>query len=196
METMVDTGRSSIVWRIWIQIWAGFTQSSHHCNGSQGSPAGPFISTQSCWGKLCHARLKPYFKNDSKLVSICNGIFHVITNAAQDVALASMLLRPAPCLAFATARFDDLEEGGRVKRVPRVYIKTLQDRVLKAEQQEEMIKRWPPNSVLCLDTDHSPFFSAAAALCRMLLNVASNHSWPNYLEAVPTPIVYLIVATG
>lgn len=108
----------------------------------------------------------------------------------EDVALASMLLRPAPCLAFKTARFDGPAEGG-VERVPRVYIKTLQDRVLKSEQQEAMIKRWPPNSVLCLDADHSPFFSAPRALYRMLLNATSNHSKTNYLEAVPTPIAYL-----
>lgn len=111
----------------------------------------------------------------------------------EDVALASMLLRPTPCLAFKTARFDGPAEGGGggVERVPRVYIKTLQDRVLKSEQQEAMIKRWPPNSVLCLDTDHSPFFSAARALYRMLLNAASSHYKTNYLEGVPTPFLYL-----
>lgn len=108
----------------------------------------------------------------------------------EDVAVASILLRPAPCLAFKTARFDGPAEGG-LERVPRVYIKTLQDRVLKSEQQEAMIKRWPPNSVLSLDTDHSPFFSAPHALYRMLLNAASNHSKTNYLEGVPTPIVSL-----
>lgn len=109
----------------------------------------------------------------------------------EDVALASLLLRPAPCLAFKTARFDGPAEGGGMERVPRVYIKTLQDRVLKSEQQEAMIKRWPPNSVFCLDTDHSPFFSAPRALYRMLLNATSNYSKTNYLEAVPTPMVYL-----
>lgn len=110
----------------------------------------------------------------------------------EDVAAASMLLRPAPCLAFKSARFDGPAEGaGGLERVPRVYIKTLQDRVLKAEQQEAMIKRWPPNSVMCLDTDHSPFFSAPGALYRLLLNAASNYSKTNYLEELPTPIVYL-----
>eukprot|EP01018_Ginkgo_biloba_P004362 Gb_12800 [translate_table: standard] len=92
----------------------------------------------------------------------------------EDAMLASMLLRPAPCLAFQSARFDGPEKGSRI--VPRVYIKTLQDRVLKLDQQEAMIQRWPPQSVLHLDTDHCPFFSAPLELHRLLLSVASTYS--------------------
>ncbi|KAF4380065.1 hypothetical protein F8388_018189 [Cannabis sativa] len=58
-----------------------------------------------------------------------------------DCTLASMLQRPGPILAIQSAKFT---ESNDVDKVPRVYIKTLQDRVVKPEQQEAMIKRWRP----------------------------------------------------
>lgn len=74
----------------------------------------------------------------------------------EDSALASMLLRPGPVRAFKGARF----EGGKdADSVPRIYIKTLHDHMLKPMKQEQMIKRWQPCQVLVLESDHSPFFS-------------------------------------
>jgi len=67
-----------------------------------------------------------------------------------------MLLRPGPIKALLDARFVD---DHNVDKVPRIYIKTKHDRVVKPEQQDAMIKRWPPSEVYVLDSDHSPFFS-------------------------------------
>ncbi|CAJ1970563.1 unnamed protein product [Sphenostylis stenocarpa] len=88
----------------------------------------------------------------------------------EDSTLACMLLRPGPILALASARF---EEDGEVEKVGRVYIRTRHDNVVKAEQQEAMIKRWPPLSVYELDSDHSPFFSTPFLLFGLLVKVAA-----------------------
>ncbi|XP_068668073.1 methylesterase 17 [Aristolochia californica] len=84
----------------------------------------------------------------------------------EDTILASMLLRPGPLLALSTAAFDG---GDEIERVPRVYIKTTEDHVVKPAQQEDMIKRWTPNQVFTVDSDHSPFFSASGQLFNCLL---------------------------
>lgn len=87
----------------------------------------------------------------------------------EDCTLASMLLRPCP-LVFTDVKFKGGEDS---ERVPRVYIKTLQDRVVKPNQQDEMIKRWPPTQVYSIDSDHSPFFSNPFMLSGLLLKVAA-----------------------
>ena len=79
-----------------------------------------------------------------------------------------MLLRPCP-LVFTEVKF---KEGEDSESVPRVYVKTLQDRVVKPKQQDEMIKRWPPAQVYSIDSDHSPFFSNPFVLSGLLLKVA------------------------
>ena len=95
-----------------------------------------------------------------------------ITVREQDAILASMLnIRPAPMRPFREARFVG---GPDADRVPRVYIKTMQDRVLKLEQQDAMIKRWPPLKVFVLESDHSPFFSTPSLLFGFLLEPAAS----------------------
>ncbi|PPR96068.1 hypothetical protein GOBAR_AA24599 [Gossypium barbadense] len=89
----------------------------------------------------------------------------------EDSTLAAMLLRPGPILALQSARFK--EDGEMVEKVGRIYIKTMHDNVIKPEQQEAMIKRWPPSQVHVLDSDHSPFFSAPFSLFGLLLKVAA-----------------------
>ncbi|XP_062204827.1 methylesterase 17-like [Phragmites australis] len=37
------------------------------------------------------------------------------------------------------------------------------------EQQEAMIRRWPPSEVTVMDTDHNPFFSAPEHLLELIL---------------------------
>lgn len=88
-------------------------------------------------------------------------LIDVFVGLSQDTALASMLLRPGPVRAFKGARF----EGGKdADSVPRIYIKTLHDQMLKPMKQEQMIKRWQPCQVLVLESDHSPFFSTPRLL--------------------------------
>jgi hypothetical protein len=89
----------------------------------------------------------------------------------QDAILASMLLRAAPVRAFRGARFVG---GADADRVPRIYIKTMHDRVLKPEQQDALIKRWPPFKVFVLESDHSPFFSTPSTLFAFLLEAAAS----------------------
>ncbi|XP_038719569.1 methylesterase 17-like isoform X1 [Tripterygium wilfordii] len=90
-----------------------------------------------------------------------------------DCALASMLMRPGPLMALTGAKFKDMEDEG-AESVARVYIKTMYDNVVKAEQQDAMIKRWPPAEVFVLETDHSPFFSSPFLLFGFLLKAATS----------------------
>nr|CAB3490743.1 unnamed protein product [Digitaria exilis] len=88
----------------------------------------------------------------------------------KDSTLASILLRPWPA-ALSTARFGCINEGvqSTVNLVRRVYIKTANDRMVKLEQQDAMIRRWPPSVVMVMDSDHSPFFSAPEHLLELIL---------------------------
>uniref|UniRef100_A0A803MJK3 Uncharacterized protein n=2 Tax=Chenopodium quinoa TaxID=63459 RepID=A0A803MJK3_CHEQI len=67
-----------------------------------------------------------------------------------------MLLRPCPKALIHGAMFP---EGKGSDKVPRVYIKTLRDKVYSREQQDLFIKRWPPSDVYEIDSDHCPMFS-------------------------------------
>ncbi|XP_027768509.1 methylesterase 17-like [Solanum pennellii] len=89
----------------------------------------------------------------------------------EDSTLASILLRPGPIQALQNAQF---KEGEGVERVDRIYIRTTHDRVLKLEQQDAMIRRWKPQHVYTLESDHSPFFSAPLALFGLLVKVAAS----------------------
>ncbi|WRX12852.1 Alpha/beta hydrolase fold-1 - like 10 [Theobroma cacao] len=90
----------------------------------------------------------------------------------EDSTLATMLLRPGPILALQGAQFT--EETENVYNVPRIYIKTMHDNVVKPHQQVAMIKRWPPSEVHVLDSDHSPFFSAPFLLFGLLVKLAAS----------------------
>ena len=86
-----------------------------------------------------------------------------------------MLLRPGALLAITTAQFkeeDDDHDIAMLDKVPRVYVKTMHDHVVKPAQQDSMVKRWPPAEVYVLDSDHSPFFSQPFLLFRMLVKAA------------------------
>ena len=89
----------------------------------------------------------------------------------QDSSLAPMLLRPVPSRPMRGLSFEETEG---VDSVPRVYIKTLLDRVLFQHQQDAMIGRWPPSQVFALDSDHSPFFSAPTLLFGFLLQAVAS----------------------
>ena len=87
--------------------------------------------------------------------------------------MAALMMRPAPLLALTTAKMEEEKgEEEEEEQVPRVYIKTLHDRVMKPEQQEAMMKRWPPRQAYEVDSDHSPFFSNPFILCGLLIKAA------------------------
>ncbi|KAI8564402.1 hypothetical protein RHMOL_Rhmol03G0178400 [Rhododendron molle] len=89
----------------------------------------------------------------------------------EDATLGGMLLRQGPHKALVSAGFN---EGPDIDEVPRVYIKMTQDLVLKLEQQEAMVDRWPPAEVYVLESDHSPYFSAPSQLVDLLVKAASS----------------------
>lgn len=89
----------------------------------------------------------------------------------EDSTLAAMLLRPGPTQALTSARF---KEGEGAEEVPRIYIRTAYDRVVKPEQQDAMIKKWPPQNVYTLESDHSPFFSTPFLLFGLLIKAAAS----------------------
>ncbi|XP_017639431.1 methylesterase 17 [Gossypium arboreum] len=89
----------------------------------------------------------------------------------EDSTLAAMLVRAGPLRALVGVQF---REGGDADSVPRVFIKTLQDRVLKQEQQEAMLKKWPPALVFALESDHCPFFSMPTLLFAFLLKAVAS----------------------
>lgn len=84
-----------------------------------------------------------------------------------------MLLRPGPIQALMSAQFKEEEDREEADKVKRVYIRTMYDRVIKPEQQEAMIKGWPPEIVYEMDTDHSPFFSNPSLLFGLLIKSCS-----------------------
>jgi pimeloyl-ACP methyl ester carboxylesterase len=83
----------------------------------------------------------------------------------EDFALARQRLRPEPTVPLATKL--RLTEGN-FGRVPRVYVQCLRDRAIPPVLQKEMYTATPCRDVLCLDTDHSPFFSAPDELTGLL----------------------------
>ncbi|KAA0039366.1 hypothetical protein IC582_020586 [Cucumis melo] len=91
----------------------------------------------------------------------------------EDSTLAAMLLRPGPIQALMSAQFKEEEDREEADKVKRVYIRTMYDRVIKPEQQEAMIKGWPPEIVYEMDTDHSPFFSNPSLLFGLLIKSCS-----------------------
>lgn len=98
-------------------------------------------------------------------------IYHTSPN--EDSTLAAMLLRPAPIQAILSAKFKEEDENVR-NNIPRIYIRTTDDRVIKPEQQDAMIKRWPPSEVYELESDHSPFFSTPFLLFGLLIKAATS----------------------
>ncbi|PWA82795.1 thioredoxin superfamily protein [Artemisia annua] len=77
-------------------------------------------------------------------------IYHMSPH--EDYTLASMLLRPGVIQALLDARFPEADEC--LEKVPRVYIKTMYDKVVKPHQQDNMIAKWTPSQVYVLESDY------------------------------------------
>ncbi|XXG42842.1 hypothetical protein AAC387_Pa01g3017 [Persea americana] len=96
-------------------------------------------------------------------------LYHL--SPVEDSALASMLLRPVPAMEREDVRVDG---GGYMDKVKRVYIKTMKDRLVRPEVQEQLIQMWPPSKVLEIESDHSPFFSAPNQLINLLFEATAH----------------------
>ena len=57
---------------------------------------------------------------------------------------------------------------GRLGKIPKVYIETLRDRMLKPKLQRYYMKRMKFDSVRSMDSGHSPFFSKWEDLCHII----------------------------
>jgi pimeloyl-ACP methyl ester carboxylesterase len=86
----------------------------------------------------------------------------------EDIAQAKANLVPqAAEIITAKVRLTDDRYG----TVPRVFIECLQDGAIPIEMQRQMVTEVPCETVLTLDTSHSPFFSAPHELADHLLSV-------------------------
>ncbi len=79
----------------------------------------------------------------------------------EDVRWAKSLLVPQAAAPLATPiRITE----NRFGKIPRVYIECLRDRAISPSIQKKMYTALPCQSVITLDTSHSPFFSAPETL--------------------------------
>ena len=88
--------------------------------------------------------------------------------SAEDVSFARSMLVPQA--------IRPLEEPVRVSeerygRIPRVYIECLQDRILVPDFQKKLYTAIPCETVISMNTSHSPFFSAPEVLAKHLLSL-------------------------
>lgn len=87
----------------------------------------------------------------------------------EDVAFATSRLVPESLAAMGAPVSITEERAGSVRRV---YVECLRDRAITIAKQREMHSRRPCETVLQIDTDHSPFFSRPSALADHLLSLA------------------------
>ena len=88
--------------------------------------------------------------------------------SAEDIAVAKANLVPqANELITAKVRLTEARYGS----VPRVFIECLRDGAILIGMQRQMVAALPCETVLTLDTSHSPFFSAPQELADQLLSL-------------------------
>lgn len=96
---------------------------------------------------------------------------------SEDVVLASLLSKPVPLkmLDGSYTQYTDEKYGS----IPKVYIKTMRDRVLPPDVQDEAFLSDPnclPNEIREIESDHSPFFSKPAELVQQLEEISATYS--------------------
>lgn len=103
--------------------------------------------------------------------------FHGEASEAEYDAISNLLTPDVPVVPFATPIATTRERWGSL---PRHYIKALQDRALRPALQDRFIAEADafvpdnPTHVHALDTGHSPFVSAPAALAALLADIAGS----------------------
>jgi hypothetical protein len=85
-----------------------------------------------------------------------------------DGRAAADRLTPEPVAALTRPLEISAERFGRV---PRAYIEATDDRAISLEMQREMQAVLPCDPVITLESDHSPFYSAAPELAQALLRL-------------------------
>ncbi|KAL8154361.1 hypothetical protein V2J09_012121 [Rumex salicifolius] len=94
-------------------------------------------------------------------------------SSSEDFALMKILSRPAPIRAIVASKIME-DETRESEIVPRVYIKTNRDRVLKPNQQNAMIQRWTPSHVYSVEADHDILFTDPTVLSGLLIGAFSS----------------------
>ena len=87
----------------------------------------------------------------------------------EDVEGAKRRLVPEPAFAFGT---PVAVTEGNFGRVPRAYIECVQDLAIGITAQRGMHERLPCETVVSMETSHSPFFSAPEELAGHLVSLA------------------------
>ena len=90
--------------------------------------------------------------------------------AASDAEWAASMLVPQPLAPFATPVRVTTERFGRI---PRAYIRCLQDRTVPLSAQDRMLSATPCHDVISIDTDHSPFLSTPGEFTKHVLSFCS-----------------------
>ena len=85
-----------------------------------------------------------------------------------DAARAIGRLRVAPLRPLAAGLAGEIPS-----QLPRAFIECTEDRAISLERQRFMAARGRMDAVRSLETDHSPFLSAPAALVARLLELAA-----------------------
>ncbi len=89
----------------------------------------------------------------------------------EDAARAAARLVPQALAPFQTPVHTT---PGRWGRVPRAYVECLRDRAISPPVQRRMYEASPCGTVVTLDTDHSPWYSASGKLTDALLRLGGN----------------------
>ena len=89
--------------------------------------------------------------------------------SAEDTHAALARLAPQPMKPGLEPLTITAERFGRV---PRAYVECLDDNALPIAVQRLMQQSWPCDPVFSMDSDHSPFLSAAPALAAHLMAAA------------------------
>jgi len=94
-------------------------------------------------------------------------VFYNLTSEDDSRAAAKRLV-PEPIASFTTPLRITPERFGRVRRV---YIEAAHDRAISLEMQREMQAKLPCETVVTLQSDHSPFYSTVPELAQALLDL-------------------------
>ncbi|XP_002971546.2 putative methylesterase 14, chloroplastic [Selaginella moellendorffii] len=97
-------------------------------------------------------------------------LYHLCSS--EDVELANLLLKPNPLLPPSEIAVEYTKE--KYGSVPRYYIKGMHDRVIPAAMQDYLVENNPPDGVLELASDHSPFFSTPYELVEALASILTS----------------------
>lgn len=101
---------------------------------------------------------------------VYNFVKSILHPFLQDVALASVSMRPIPFAPVLEKLSLSDKKYGSVRRF---YIETLEDNAIPITLQESMINDSPPERVFRLKgSDHSPFFSKPQALHKLFVEIS------------------------